>query len=111
MQKKTKGEILTLRADAALIEALQGVPNRSEFVRNAILAALDNTCPLCKGTGILTPNQRKHWDDLSQDHTFTECGICHEQRLTCTHRTGNGNGTGEGDGENQDQRRPFQTAS
>jgi hypothetical protein len=84
--KRNKQEIFTVRADAALVDAMKGIPNRSEFVRQAILAALDNVCPICKGTGILTPNQKLHWEDLQKDHTFIECEKCHEHRLTCTNR-------------------------
>ena len=60
-----KTEIISFKADAALLEALDGVDNRSRFIRNAIVTALRNTCPLCGGTGALTPNQQKHWEELS----------------------------------------------
>lgn len=80
---RKKPEIITFKVDESLLEALRGVENRSEFIRNAVLAALDNTCPLCKGAGILTPNQRKHWDEFADHHTFAECGDCHEVHLVC----------------------------
>jgi len=82
----TKQQVLTIRADNDLLEAMKGIDNRSEFVRNAILAALDNTCPFCCGSGILTPNQKKHWQDLLADHYFKDCWICHEPRLMCSRR-------------------------
>ena len=49
MKKKT--DIITFKVDATLLEALRGIENRSEFIRSAILSALDNVCPLCRGTG------------------------------------------------------------
>ena len=84
---KKKSEIITFKADASLLEALQGVENRSSFIRAAVLAALDSTCPLCKGSGILTPNQRKHWQEFSDKHSIRECDDCNELHLVCDDRT------------------------
>lgn len=82
MRKKL--EIITFKVDAPLAQALQGTTNRSEFIRNAILAALDSSCPLCKGTGILTPDQHKHWDDFAKSHSIQECEDCHAYHLVCS---------------------------
>ena len=84
--KKSKQEIVTFKVDQTLLDALKGIPNRSEFIRTAILNALGSVCPLCKGTGILTPNQRSHWDVFSADHLIEECDECHEFRLVCSKR-------------------------
>ena len=62
---KKKQEIVTFKADEPLLEAMNGIPNRSEFIRAAILSALDSVCPLCKGSGILTPDQRRHWVEFT----------------------------------------------
>ena len=78
-----KSNIVTFKADATLVEALEGIPNRSEFIRDAILAALDSTCPLCGGTGILSPKQREHWDTFAEAHVLRECADCHELHLVC----------------------------
>ncbi|HRX86456.1 MAG TPA: CopG family transcriptional regulator [Phycisphaerae bacterium] len=77
--------IVTFKADASLVEALRAVPNRSAFIRTAILAALENQCPLCAGTGILTPEQKRHWSKFAQDHAVKECAECHEWHLVCAH--------------------------
>ncbi|MFO0840337.1 MAG: CopG family transcriptional regulator [Phycisphaerae bacterium] len=76
-------EIVTFKADRSLLDALAGVPNRSEFIRNAVLAALQSVCPLCNGTGIMTPDQRRHWDAFARDHAVRECRDCHERYLVC----------------------------
>ena len=39
MPEPKKREIITFKVDDALRKALQSVPNRSEFIRSAILAA------------------------------------------------------------------------
>jgi hypothetical protein len=84
---KKKAEVLTFKADASLLDAMKGIPNRSEFIRSAILAALDSACPLCVGTGILSPNQKKHWDAFARDHAVEECADCNELILVCDKRT------------------------
>ena len=83
---RSKTEVVSFKADATLLDAMRGVANRSEFIRTAILAALDSTCPLCSGTGTLTPNQMRHWNDLASDHSVEECEDCREVRLVCSNR-------------------------
>lgn len=78
-----KENVVTFKADASLLEALRNVPNRSEFIRAAILSALANHCPLCRGTGLLTPNQKEHWEAFARQHPLRECEDCHEVHLVC----------------------------
>ena len=79
-----KGNIITFKTDASLSRAMRGIVNRSAFIRSAILSALDSTCPLCKGTGILTPSQHEHWKAFAADHFVEECDECHELHLVCS---------------------------
>jgi len=81
--EKSKTEIVTFKADGNLLEALKGVHNRSEFIRNALLAALENTCPLCGGSGQLSVQQRKHLETFRKDHAFKECRGCKEIKIVC----------------------------
>ncbi len=83
MSGKPKQEIITFKVDEPLWEAMRGIPNRSEFIRSAILAALDSACPLCKGTGSLTVDQRRHWESFIKDHSLAECEDCHAVHLVC----------------------------
>jgi len=78
-----KEEIITFKADEELISALEGVSNRSAFIRDAIFAALDNRCPLCRGSGILSPEQKRHWNEFARHHHVEECGDCHAFHLVC----------------------------
>jgi hypothetical protein len=98
---KSKQEIITFKADEELVAAMRGIENRSEFIRRAILDALDNTCPLCGGAGLLTPQQKRHWEHFSTTHSLSECSECHAVHLTCegdqscawpTHTSGDMNG-------------------
>ncbi|MHC4983475.1 MAG: ribbon-helix-helix domain-containing protein [Planctomycetota bacterium] len=77
-------EVVTFKADRGLLDALKGVSNRSQFIRDAILAALANLCPLCSGSGIMTPGQHKHWKTFAEGHSLRRCDQCREMYLTCS---------------------------
>jgi len=83
-----KAGVITFKADRSLLDALEGIENRSKFIRSALLAALDNTCPLCKGSGLLTPNQKRHWAAFSASHDLSRCDDCHEVHLICHNERG-----------------------
>ena len=80
---KEKSEIITFKVNSSLSATLRGIPNRSEFIRAAVLAALENACPLCGGTGVLSLDQKRHWDAFAQDHSVRQCEDCDELYLTC----------------------------
>ena len=80
---RRKEAVVTFKADAGLLAAMKGVANRSQFIRDAVLAALESVCPLCSGTGIMTPRQRKHWETFAEGHSVRECEDCHELHLVC----------------------------
>lgn len=82
--RKGKQEVVSFKADESLLKAMAGIPNRSEFIRAAVLAALDGVCPLCQGTGILSPEQKEHWQRFSRSHAVEECDQCHALHLVCT---------------------------
>lgn len=81
--KKEKLDIITFKVPESLREAMKGIPNRSEFIRAAVVAALDSICPLCKGTGVIMPNQRPHWDLFVAEHHFEECETCNAVHVVC----------------------------
>jgi hypothetical protein len=78
-----KGDTVTFKVDPKLLEVLQAMPNRSEFIRNAILSALENTCPLCCGTGVLSPGQSKSWEKFTETHVLRKCDECNEVHMVC----------------------------
>ena len=78
-----KDQIISFKADEALVEALHRLPNRSAFIRAAILSALDGPCPLCHGAGVLSAAQRQHWHDLQDSHSIETCDDCNESHLVC----------------------------
>ncbi len=78
-----KQETMTFKVDEALAEALKQVPNRSEFIRKAVLHALENGCPLCQGTGILSEEQQQHWARFLATHSLERCQKCNAVHLVC----------------------------
>ena len=80
---KKKQDIITFKVDGDLLDAIKDIPNRSEFIRGAIISALGVLCPLCNGSGILTPNQKRHWDEFAINHTIRRCRECDECVLVC----------------------------
>ncbi|HOH77574.1 MAG TPA: CopG family transcriptional regulator [Myxococcota bacterium] len=78
-----KSDVITFKVDGELKDALNRMKNRSEFIRSALMAALDGTCPLCHGSGTLTPRQMTHWQRFSMAHHISECGECHGIVIEC----------------------------
>jgi len=76
-------ETITFKADGELARLLSAMPNRSEFIREAVLNALENTCPLCMGSGIITPQQKKHWEAFLAHHHVEKCGECDAVHIVC----------------------------
>jgi hypothetical protein len=81
-----KQEIITFKVDEKLAEELKDLPNRSEFIRTAILSALENICPLCRGTGHLTPAQKAHWDSFLDTHKIEKCDDCQGLQIVCDNK-------------------------
>lgn len=47
-----KRSLVALKIDDETATLLDGLPNKSEFIRAALRARLEETCPLCAGTGV-----------------------------------------------------------
>ena len=76
-------EVITFKADKALLKMMGGIQNRSEFIRNAILEALKNVCPFCKGSGVMGPAKKEHWEEFIGRHKLSECRDCEEVKIEC----------------------------
>ena len=81
--KKNRQQVFSFKTDDELAALLREMPNRSEFIRNALAAALASRCPLCRGAGILTPEQQEHWRHFLSCHTLEECEECHGVHFVC----------------------------
>jgi len=90
LMSHSKQETITFKVDSELATILARLPNRSEFIRKALLSAIENTCPVCQGTGQLDAHQKEHWETLVEEHHLEhceKCGAIHEQVdvCVCTH--------------------------
>lgn len=79
-----KKEVISFKVEEDLAEMIKRLPNRSEFIRNAILAAVDNTCPLCQGTGIITEAQKPHLNEFFKHHSLIKCDDCSALYFECS---------------------------
>ena len=49
---KPNKQIVAFKVEPDLAALLDAMPNKSEFIRNAVARQLSTACPLCRGTGI-----------------------------------------------------------
>ena len=78
-----KEEVIAFKVDRQLAGRMKGIRNRSAFIRDAVLAALENSCPLCGGSGVLTANQAGHWKEFLSEHHIEVLPDSGEVRLVC----------------------------
>ncbi|MBN1698373.1 MAG: CopG family transcriptional regulator [Spirochaetales bacterium] len=80
---KQKHDVVTFKVESSLAAILKKLPNKSAFIRNAILKSFENLCPLCQGSGILSIDQKEHWDRFKANHPLKKCSECESFYLEC----------------------------
>ena len=50
----TKTKVICYRADEEQADFLNRLPNKTEYIRQAIAAAIKQPCPLCQGLGAVS---------------------------------------------------------
>ena len=83
MPKHTEQAVITFKADRELARTLRRQPNRSDFIRSALQAALTRECPFCAGRGRLTREQERAWRRFQDRHTLAYCPDCGENHWRC----------------------------
>lgn len=81
-----KEKVVTFKAGGRLAEALERLPNKSEFIRRAVESALSGTCPLCAGSGHLSSEQQRHLHKFLTSHPLEKCDQCHALHFVCQHQ-------------------------
>ncbi len=76
---KDKGVIVSFRVDRHLADVLKKVPDKSTFIRDVILRSFYETCPVCRGRGVL-PEELSRWAarELKAEKPLV-CACCHYQ--------------------------------
>ena len=75
-QKTQKKQIVAFKVEDDLAGFLDSLPNKSEFIRKAILAQFGMTCPLCTGSGVVDKGIHDHFEGVIAEHTTHPCEKC-----------------------------------
>ena len=74
--KTAKSKIVAFKVEEELAEFLNNLPNKSDFIRKAILAQFGMTCPLCTGTGVVPRGIHDHYAPVIHDRNKHPCEKC-----------------------------------
>lgn len=75
-KQKDKGVVVSFRVDSHLADVLNMVPDRSSFIRDLILRSFYDTCPVCRGRGVL-PKELSRWAAKQlKAEKVVECDCC-----------------------------------
>ena len=74
--KTTKSEIVAFKVEEELAKFLNNLPNKSDFIRKAILAQFGMTCPLCTGTGVVPRGLHDHYKPVLAERNERPCEKC-----------------------------------
>lgn len=73
---RDKGVVVSFRVDSHLADVLNKVPDKSSFIRDVILRSFYETCPVCRGRGVL-PKELARWAGRRlKTEKATECECC-----------------------------------
>ena len=71
-----KSEVVAFKVEAELARILNELPNKSAFIRKAIVAQLNMACPLCHGSGVLPKGLRDHYAAQLPKLSLRSCESC-----------------------------------
>jgi hypothetical protein len=75
-RKASKSQIVAFKVEEELAEFLDKLPNKSEFIRKAILAQFGMTCPLCVGSGVVARGLHDHFKPVIAANNTRPCDKC-----------------------------------
>jgi len=75
-------EAVPFNVDFALYKKIDDIPNRSDFLRNAISKELGSVCPLRADMGMLDAVQISHWDAFAANHPLASCEPCKSANIS-----------------------------
>jgi hypothetical protein len=73
---KNKSVIVTFRVDAHLAEALERIPDKSGFIREALVNRLHEPCPACNGAGRVDCDAAKWLARVLLEKGARNCDCC-----------------------------------
>ncbi len=75
-QQNGKHCVVTFKVEAEVAEFLTAMPNKSEFIRKALLSALLEPCPICNGKGSIPRSLRRDLDAIFEKQPLVPCSHC-----------------------------------
>src|SRR5438874_5140567 len=78
-KEKGKSQIVAFKVEDELAAFLDKLPNKSEFIRRAILAQFSMTCPLCTGSGVVPSGIHHHFEHVIEHNSARPCEKCKTQ--------------------------------
>lgn len=75
-KKQGKTAVVAFKVEEELATMLNQLPNKSAFIRKAIVAQLDMVCPMCRGAGVLPKWLHDHYVTLLHKFTDQKCEEC-----------------------------------
>lgn len=71
-----KAAVVAFKVEEELAEILNQLPNKSAFIRKAIVAQLNMACPLCHGSGALPKGLHDHYARELSKLSTKSCEAC-----------------------------------
>jgi len=68
--------VVSFRVDAHLAEMLARLPDKSSFIREAVLKRFYDVCPLCQGRGVLPGLVAGWWTRRVAETNPRKCRCC-----------------------------------
>lgn len=73
---KDKGVVVSFRVDRHLANVLNKVPDKSSFIRDVILRSFYETCPMCRGRGVLPVELARWAARMLRTEKAVDCVCC-----------------------------------
>lgn len=86
-KKNAKTAVVAFKVETELADILNQLPNKSAFIRKAIVNQLDMACPLCSGAGMLPKGLHDHFAPLVQKLNNKACEECGGKAAVLTNNT------------------------
>ncbi|HWL93059.1 MAG TPA: hypothetical protein VNT79_05965 [Phycisphaerae bacterium] len=74
--RSDKGVIVSFRVDRHLADVLKKVPDKSSFIRDVILRSFYETCPMCRGRGVLPVELARWASKMLKAEKAVDCACC-----------------------------------
>ncbi|MCS7015179.1 MAG: hypothetical protein NZM42_03545 [Gemmatales bacterium] len=75
-RRSRKAVLVAFKVEPELAQILDQLPNKSDFIRRAIIAQLNMGCPLCAGTGVLPRGLHDHYAQHLREIAQRHCDRC-----------------------------------